>query len=410
MKKYLFYSLALTLSLGWFGCGSDDELPPEVLDTSITIFEITAPFQAVGVIDNSANTVTMDYPFGEDVSAVTVEATLPAGASISPSNPVDFSGGPVTFTVTNGSSSTTYTVTLNEGANPLRLVLLGDGAYASLDAEIKTAYDWALAEYQERASYIQFSDLSSTDISTATAMWFHYTVFPRQPDLNGDDFFTANEVLPASASSAASEVESFVKGGGNVLLTGLTGSYIAAINRVAEEFGPTNYDTGGEEFIDNPDCWGVSYLPTIFNSNDYPAGNDNYFVYNGVTTTSYTFEGVTYDGICLSTGGSKKNRAHIWDFNRYFEGTVLPGCDDPNAKKTEYEAQTGALVRSSFEWDPAACGVELGAIVEFPAQGEFTGDCMVIGLGAYEWEMRDGRTRPETVDQITKNVLDRYIN
>lgn len=408
MKQIYFKPLMalLLLSFVWVGCGDEDADPTL---TQVTIFETTNP-TGVGAINNTNNTIVVNYQFGQAINAVNVNATLPAGATISPGNPVDFSNGPVSFTVTNDGETRTYEVTMEEGPNPLRLVLLGDGAYSSLDPEIRAAYDWAIDVYKDAASYVQYTDLASTDVATAKAMWIHYTVFPRQPDLDGDDVFTANEVMGSNAAAAASQVESFVKGGGNLLLTGLAGSYISAIGRVAKEFGPTNYDTGGDAFIENPDCWGVSYLPTVFNANDYPGGNDSYFIFDGAQTTSYTFEGVTYDGICLSTGGAKKNRGHIWDFNRYFDGEVLPGCDDPNAKKTEYEARTGSKVRASFEWDPAACGVELGAIVEFSAKDDYTGSAIVVGAGAYEWDLEDNRQLPSTVITITENIIDRYLN
>ncbi|MEL6358164.1 MAG: hypothetical protein AAFQ37_14670, partial [Bacteroidota bacterium] len=350
------------------------------------------------------------------------------GATVTPdlSSPVDFSGGPVSFTVTNGPSTSTYTVTIMEGENPLRIALVGDAANMSdLDPEIVAAYQWALDEYMDAASYIPFSDLTAEAISTARVVWFHYTVFPRTADQNdndmvffphlfdmdgnGPDHHEAFEILPQSAITASSVIEDFVKGGGNLLLTGLTGSYVAQIGRIAPEFGPTNYDTGGDEFIENPDCWGVSFIDGIFNTGDYPANNENAFLYRDLDRTSYTFEGVTYDGICLSTGGAKKNRSHIWDFNRFFP-ELAAGCDEPNAKKAEYEARTNSIVRSSFEWDPAACGVELGAIVEFPASGDYQGNALVIGLGAYEWELRDSREMPSTVSGITKNALDNYLN
>lgn len=423
MLRLIFCLMVVGL---WTGCDDNDE--PSEQPTNITLFRITAPFDAVGAIDVASLTITVQYPFGEDVSAIMGTVTLPMGATISPDpsvTAIDFSNGPVDFTVTNGPSMTTYTVILEEGPNPLRIALVGEAAdMASLDPEIRVAYQWAMDTYRDQAAYIPFSQLTANSISTARAIWFHYTTFPRKEDQNdndmaffphlfdadgnGPDHFEAFEVLPASAINAASVVEQFVKGGGNLLLTGLTGSYVAEIGRIAPMFGPTNYDTGGEESIDNPDTWGVSFINGIFNDDDYPATNETYFLYAGLDRTSYTFEGVTYDGIGLSTGGTKKNRGHIWDFNRFFPD--LPsGADDPNAKKTEFEMQTNSVVRSSFEWDPAANGIELGAIVEFPATGDYQGDVLVIGLGAYEWDLLDGRPRPSTVDGMTKNAIDQYI-
>lgn len=427
MKLLIRLGLCLLVVSLWVGCGNDDDDTPAEQPTQITIFRVTSPFDAVGIIDEASKTIELPYPFGADISGLTGSITVSDGATVSPdlSSPVDFRSGSVTFTVTNGPSTSTYTVSTVEGENPLRLALVGDAATIDgLDPEIQQAYNWALAEYMDAAAYIPFSELDADAISTAEAIWFHYTVFPRTADQNdndmvffphlfdadgnGPDHHEAFEILPTSAIDASPVIEAFVKAGGDLLLTGLTGSYVAQIGRIEPQFGPTNYDTGGDEFIDNPDCWGVSFLNGIFNDNDYPANNDNAYLYRDLERTAYTFEGVTYDGICLSTGGAKKNRAHIWDFNRFFPN-LAGGCDEPNAKKTEFETQTNSIVRSSFEWDPAACGIELGAIVEFPSTGDYQGTALVIGLGAYEWEMKDGRETPSTVPAMTKNAIDNFL-
>jgi hypothetical protein len=285
--------------------------------------------------------------------------------------------------------------------------LVGDPAnFNDLDTEIKEAYQWAIDEYGSRASYIPFSQLSAGAIETAELIWFHYTTFPR-PDIgNGEPIF------PASALGAAKDViANFYKAGGNLLLTGISGSYVAEVGRVAPEFGPTNLDIGGEAFITNPDNWGISFLPSVFNPDDYPAGNDSYYLFAGLTRSDVTFEGVTYDAIFLSDGGAKKNRAHIWDFNKYYGDDLPGGCDGPNQKKNKFEEDTNSKVRASFEWDPAACGVELGAIVEFEPASGFNGSAIVIGLGAYEWHLEDGRPGAwrANVEGITANAIEHFI-
>ncbi|MCB0639939.1 MAG: DUF4960 domain-containing protein, partial [Lewinella sp.] len=355
MKKFLFFSLVLTLGLAWTGCNKDDDNKPSGGDTQITLLKFNSPFAAVGTIDQTAKTVVVPVPFAADVSAVTGEVLVSTDATVSPDlkTPVDFSGGPVTFTVTNGDNTSTYQVSVQFGENPLRLVLVGDPVnFNDLDPEIKTAYQWALDKYKEKASYIPFSEITPSAIETAEMVWFHYTTFPR-PDIdNGAPIF------PASATGSAKDViTNFYKGGGSLLLTGLAGSYVAQVGRVDAAFGPTNFDIGGDEYIENPDNWGISFKTNIFNSDDYPAGNDDFYLFKNLTTAPVTFEGVTYDAIFLSDGGAKKNRAHIWDFNRFYGDDLPGGCDAPNAKKTQFEADTNSKVRASFEWDPAACGV-----------------------------------------------------
>lgn len=400
----------MSVGLVWTGCGDDDDDMPEPTGgaTQITLLQFSAPFQAVGTIDEANKQIIVPVPFAADVSGVTGSVTVSDGATVSPdlTSPVDFSGGPVTFTVTSGDNTSNYTVEIEEGANPLRLVMVGDAAdMDGLDAEMRTAYEWGMNEYQTKAAYVSFADLDMDELDPASVVWYHYTTFPR-PDVDAGE-----EIFPQSALDKRDAIASFAKAGGNLLLSGLAGSYVAEIGRVDEEFGPTNFDIGGDEFIENPDNWGISFIPGVFQETDYPEGNAQYFLFNDLNTAEVTFEGVTYNAIFLSDGGAKKNRAHIWDFNRFYGESIPGGCDDPNAKKTQFESDTNSKVRASFEWDPAACGVELGAIVEFEPAGDFQGTALVIGLGAYEWNLLDGRTNQwqANVEGITKNALDRFI-
>ena len=416
MKKFLFLTLFLSIGLLWTGCGKDDDAEPSGGSTSITIFEITAPFQAVGVI--SGTNVTVDYPFGEDISAVTVDATLPAGATITPSNPVDFSNGPVTFTVTNGSSSTSYTVTMNEGENPLRIVLVGDGPMADLPAESKVAYDWAIGEYNTEVAYFSFSDLTADAISTANVIWYHYVSDPgvdmdgnpaAPQDANGDGIYQASEVLPASAANAAGLMEDFVKAGKNIVLSGSTSTLVGAMGRIDEQYNPNNWWYNAGDPVENPDCWGISFLPdTGPSAGDYPADNGSFWLWNGLERTAYSFAEGDLDGICLSPGGMKKDRQNNWFFIPMFEGQVDP--DILNSSKDMFEEVTSSTVRASTEWDALVGGIEFGVIVEFGPTGDYEGTVLSVPVGAYEWDRTGGDGPISNVVDLTRNALDRFKN
>ena len=411
MKRLIISSLLAVMALSMLfvtSCKPDEPAP----EAQITAFRFTNPVDAFGIIDEAAKTITVNVPFGTDLANVIGTITATTGATVSPdiTSGVDFSSLSVKFTVTLEDISATYTVNVEVGPNPLRVALVGDAAdMNNLDAEIKDAYQWALDTYQEKAGYFNLADLTATDIETATVLWFHYTTFPRPMDSNADDLFEGFEVLPQSAIDAAPVIKAWYQAGGNLLLTGLTGSYVATLGRILPEEGPTNFDIGGDEFIENPDNWGISFLEGYFEAGQYPSDNGDHYLFTDLATTDVTFEGVTYPAVFLSTGGQKKNRAHIWDWNRFYPN-LMGGCDDPNAKKAQYETNTNSVVRASFEWDPAACGVELGAIVEFLPGGEYSGTAIVIGLGAYEWNMLDGRALPSNVPGITANAIDNFVN
>ncbi|GHT57844.1 hypothetical protein FACS1894109_10860 [Spirochaetia bacterium] len=85
-------------------------------DKVITLFVITGPAAAVGDVDEAARTVTVNVPYGTDVTGMTTFITH-TGASISPGSgaPQDFTN-PVPYTVTAADGSqAAYTVTVNVG-------------------------------------------------------------------------------------------------------------------------------------------------------------------------------------------------------------------------------------------------------------------------------------------------------
>lgn len=85
---------------------------------SITSFNFTSP-SVMGVINETAYTITITVPYGTDVAALTPTIATSTGATVSPASGVaqDFTG-PVTYTVTAADSSTqTYVVTVTVATN-----------------------------------------------------------------------------------------------------------------------------------------------------------------------------------------------------------------------------------------------------------------------------------------------------
>lgn len=87
-------------------------------------YSIIRSFRANGLstdIDHTNAVVTTTLPAGSDLAAVSVDIELPDGATVNPADgsKVDFSKGPVIFTVSNNGISRTYTVTVAAFGNPL---------------------------------------------------------------------------------------------------------------------------------------------------------------------------------------------------------------------------------------------------------------------------------------------------
>ncbi len=83
---------------------------------------IISSFSIAGVdatIDQTNKTIKAELPYGTNLTALTPVVTIGGTAtSYSPTGAVNFSAGPVTFTATNGSTSTNYTVTITASSIP----------------------------------------------------------------------------------------------------------------------------------------------------------------------------------------------------------------------------------------------------------------------------------------------------
>lgn len=414
MKKLLILSLALLIGFAW-GCKSEDDTPTPTAPT-ITLFKIDAPFAAVGTIDGK--TITIDSPFGADVSAVTVSVTTtPASATVKPENPVDFTSGSVEFTITDGDNSSTYTVNMVEGPNPLRIVLVGGGATADdNNDEIANAYNWALDKYKEKAAYIPFSDLSDEAIETAVAMWFHLEA-------------PGGKMLPEDATGSALDVvNNFYKGGGNLLLSRHATQYLVNLGRISSDWAPTDGGDGMDSF-DNPDDWGQA---NAF-SDKFADGNEDHPMFEGLETKEVTFDGFTYDALMYIDGGSKRDNAHFWfsyniegmkaEFDTDGDGTISEaerdtngdgifenGVDDDTIFRKYFEEQTNSVIRGTFEWDPVFAGAEFFTTVEFNPEGDYQGRAIALGAGCYEWFQDDGRTNAwrGNLEGIHENIFEYF--
>ncbi|MCI4668546.1 MAG: DUF4960 domain-containing protein [Bacteroidia bacterium] len=410
MKKLILIAIsALFLALVLTSCGGETIEP----DTALTSFNITTPVAATGIIDQAANTITINVPFGTDLSNLVGSAGLPTGATIAPdiTAGVDFSSLSVDFTVKNEDASTVYKATIVVGENPLRLALVGGPATLDdiTNMEVKKAYEWALTEYGNKAGYLSFADIEAdpSSISTATAIWFHYHT--TWDDGNGESF-----ALPSGAEgSALQTITDWYKAGGNLVLTTHGVPYLMNLGRVSSDLGPTVIAGNPGLAEQNPDDWGFSYQEGFFESGQFQSDNKDNALFGNLTTKDVTFEGVTYPAIMLSAPGDKKDDAVLWDFNVMVDNgalTSMKGADDPNAAKDEFQTKTSSIVRASFEWDPAANGIELATIIEWLPSGDYQGTAISIGPGAYEWDRVDGATMwLDNVSQLTKNAIDLFV-
>lgn len=389
-------------------CTSDEGSLEIDEGTSVRSFRVISPFTAIGDVNNLDRIIEVEFPFGQDISSIQFEIVLAEGASVTPMSPVNFSQGPVDFTVINNPDTAIYSVQFFEGPNPLRLILVGNSRnHEDLDPEIKEAYNWALDRYTDAVQYVSYDQLNSQLVSKSKVLWIHHTDHPASEDTNDNNIFESHEVMPESAMLVADTIRAYVEAGGHLLLTGLASSYVAGIGRIDSFLGPNIYMVQDQAAIDTSSEDGLSFQPNPFANDllDFPRDNDESFIFENLMLRDYAFDTTIYQAIVLSQNGRKKYRAHFWDFDLLYP-QLAP---NPNASKNEFQEETSALVRASTIEDPRENGIDLGLMVEFQPSGSYQGRVMVLSSPGYEWNREDSEERLPQIEQITENILTEYI-
>lgn len=114
----LFFGIAATL---FTSCENDikfNDLVPDYTYSIMRSFEVNGQ---KANIDHTNGVINLILPAGTDNSSVTVEITLPEGATVDPASgsKLDFSAGPKIFKVTNNGVTREYTVTIAAYGDPM---------------------------------------------------------------------------------------------------------------------------------------------------------------------------------------------------------------------------------------------------------------------------------------------------
>ena len=276
-----------------------------------------------GIIDQEAKTISVFLPGTEDVHSLVPTIEISANAAVVPASGVaqDFSA-PVTFTVTNNSAQSVYTVTVTVIEKPKALFLGAASNKEDLDPEALTACNWMIANVPGTL-YASFADIKNgtLDLSECKLMWWH---FHRHPAVDGHDQFVD---MATEALDAKNQIRAFYENGGALLMT-----------RYATNLPSFIGATGDDDWNEHP-----LYKDIIM-------GDD------------------PNKGLCTDAGYYITNSTA-----QYHIGTDWGGYDDYNVWTT----RTGATI--------IGVGGD-GAIVawEYPAH-DGKGGIICIGSGCYDW-------------------------
>ena len=328
----------------------------------ITSFKIN---DVTGVINNVAKTITVVLPAGSDLTALQPVIEVSEGVSVTPASgsTIDFSSA-VPFTVTNGTVSVVYTVTVSVPVEGIQVAFLGTATSREgiTNMDEKTACDWLFANYGG-ARYLSFSEIvAGADLTTINAIWWHYD---------------SEQTLPPSALNPVviAALRSYRTNGGNLLLTTFASQYVDALGIVPAGKGPNNVfgdrlPAGG---IDS-NSWGMSFV-----------GHEGHPVFQGLETYQAGKAN-------LLQGGTFRLNHTAWWF--------LPEWGGYN-DGAGWRSQTGGTNLASEAWDDALNGRV--TIAEWG--GAEDPNVVVISMGAYDWyNETDASGNPSQANAFITNI------
>lgn len=328
----------------------------------------------IGVIDQTARTITVRVPSTVDVTSLTPTITTSDGATVTPASgqAVDFTE-PVDFTVVYNTASTTYTVTvIVSDACEAAYVGLAS-SFDELNAEEQAAATWMLNNIPN-SQYISFAEIAagSVDLSECQIIWWHLHI-----DNGIDSMDKFNNAAP-DAVSAASEMKELYENGTNFLLTRYATYYAVYLGATNDDCVPNN-------------CWGqVEETGEITTGawSFYIDGHEDHAIYQNLVMNS----GETNAVYTCDTGYRITNSTAQWHI-----GTDWGNYADYDTWRTNHG------------------GTDLGyggdgAIVvwEYPTDGT-NGGIVCIGSGCYDWYSYDVDTSSDqyhgNVATMTENAI-----
>ncbi len=349
-------------------------------EAKITSFKINGTY--VGTINEESKTIVVYVPVSLDIKNLTPTITYSENAVISPASGIvtDFSN-PVTYTVSNNTANSTYTVTVLQIDKPQVLYVGLAQSMGELNPEEQTACKWML-ENTSNSLYASFTDIKngSIDLSECKVIWWH---FHKDGGVDGKDAF---EKAAPEALEALPQLKEFYKNGGSFLFTRYATNMPGELG-IAKNGGVPN------------NCWGQveADAETCGGPWDFKMGND---------AAGYHSDHALYQGLVK---GDDSNCVYTTDTDyRITNSTAQWHIGSDWGGYADYAA-----------WRDATGGVDLGyggdgAIVvwEFPAEGT-SGMTLCIGSGCYDWySVNENYTEKfhKNIAIMTQNALNYLMN
>ena len=189
-------------------------------------------------------------------------------------------------------------------------------------------------------------------------------------------------------------LKSYVKAGGNLLLTTHATQLVVALSRVSDIYAPGIFGSGNGG--ENPDVWGINAM--IGCNPDFADHYDHrsHPIYQNLAVNSDMYR--DHSIYPLIGNGWKEDHNCMWDFNG------IAGLENNPNKLVDFENKTNSSVIGTWQHvtDYACAGV-----IEFKPTADYKGTILCNGIAAYEWH-QNNTTNPyqDNIEKLTGNCLD----
>ena len=329
-----------------------------------------------GIINQAEKEILLLLPAGYDLTAITPTIELPEGQTVSPESgsAQDFSGGPVSYTVTNTEGLTsTYEVTVELGSS--QIAFIGDGADINsiMDDDAKAAAEFLQENYPDDFNYIPFADITTEALEEIDVVMLYYLTplpnlgYSATPD-NPLTMLPA-ELQPGTSQSDA--LTAWVKDGGHMFIAGDPTPFVHVLGRIPADYSvppsPGNYQytefgcAGPEGCVDMnkpaDDIWGLGVKDATTS-----ADRQGHPIFAGLT-----FHG---DGELYLSNSATREARLVWfqQFDNTIEGYTCCGEDGIVLSEETFNA----IRFGSLRW--IGDGFGIGAMELLPTDGDVPGN------------------------------------
>ena len=323
-----------------------------------------------GKIDNSTGEITIKYPMGQAITALSPVFTTTPGVNVIPNSgtTANFTN-PVTYAMSYRGETFTYKVSVI----PTRFEKLAFLGIAKSVNEItnndeKKAYQW-FSENFDNATYISFADIKSgkINLSDYKVLWWHS---------DGD-----TQDLPSEATNAEviTKIKEYYQKGGSLFLSSWAVQYVANLGIAKDGKKVNNMWGEGDAPFATGDDWGICYK-----------GNESHPIFEGLIPKT----GTNNVAFLLSKGVKVKAHNALWNFEWGDYANDIP----------RWTTENGATNLASFHWNT---DMNRAAIFEYSKQGN-SGRTICVGIECYDWFNEDNspsNTYFNNIETLTSNIL-----